>query len=502
MHPSSVEPQARRAPQEDWGGFLDEIARLNQVPPNQSPIRSDNAKEDSPSSISKVSGDSNPPSEGESVIRPILGRGDGGKRADLTPLKDIVKSKLVETDEIDIEVLRSDPNNPLHSAKSFQEMNLKGPLLRGISAMGFYKPSAIQEKALTSIIGANPQNMIAQSQSGTGKTATFLMAMLSRVNPQHSYCQCLCMAPTRELALQIVAVGRRMATFMEGVSFGVAVRETQVSVGADGYVTNQIIVGTPGTVVQWARCTGSVRFDPFQLRVFVLDEADLMMEEEGFLNISQRIKRKLSPSCQILLFSATYGDDIVEFAREFVPNPIEIRVKRTELSLKNIKQYYLLFDDWTVKYQALTEIHGDFDIGEAIIFCATRQEASWLHGRMNMDGHRVVILSGDLELFERQQVLEQFRSAAYRVLITTNLCSRGLDIPQVNLVINWNMPVTRSGSADCETYLHRIGRSGRFGKEGMAVNFITTEEKHLIDELEAHFQIKIPLLTDQDRSLL
>ncbi|CAH8531923.1 unnamed protein product [Schistosoma haematobium] len=343
-----------------------------------------------------------------------------------------------------------------------------------------------------------PQNMIAQSQSGTGKTATFLLAMLSRISTDVHYCQCLCMAPTRELALQIESVGRQMAQFMTEVSFATAVRSPRVKVDSNGYVTDQIVIGTPGTIANWFRGTGEYRIDPSKVVMFVLDEADIMIEEEGFLNICMRVKKKLSRNCQILLFSATYEDSIIDFAHEFVPNPIEFRVKRTQLPLKNIKQFYMCFNDWIEKYQALKDIYGGFEVGQAIIFCATRQEASWLDGKMNLDGHKVYILSGDLDVSQREKVIEDFRSSNFRVLITTNVCSRGLDIPQVNLIINWNMPTTRTGSADWETYLHRIGRSGRFGKEGIAVNFIVNEEMYLLKELESHFEIEIPELTADD----
>ncbi|CAH8531938.1 unnamed protein product [Schistosoma haematobium] len=408
-------------------------------------------------------------------------------RAEISYLNKLLNSKLFETHDLDFEILRSDPNHPLHSVRTFQELNLKEPLLKGIAAMGFYKPSTIQERALSSLISDNPQNMIAQSQSGTGKTATFLLAMLSRISTDVHYCQCLCMAPTRELALQIESVGRQMAQFMTEVSFATAVRSPRVKVDSNGYVTDQIVIGTPGTIANWFRGTGEYRIDPSKVVMFVLDEADIMIEEEGFLNICMRVKKKLSRNCQILLFSATYEDSIIDFAHEFVPNPIEFRVKRTQLPLKNIKQFYMCFNDWIEKYQALKDIYGGFEVGQAIIFCATRQEASWLDGKMNLDGHKVYILSGDLDVSQREKVIEDFRSSNFRVLITTNVCSRGLDIPQVNLIINWNMPTTRTGSADWETYLHRIGRSGRFGKEGIAVNFIVNEEMYLLKELESHF---------------
>ncbi|KAF5399907.1 ATP-dependent RNA helicase DDX25, partial [Paragonimus heterotremus] len=289
-----------------------------------------------------------------------------------------------------------------------------------------------------------------------------------------------------------------------------------VSTDEEEFVTDQIVIGTPGTIANWLRCLGPIRLDASFLKTFVLDEADVMILEEGFFNISLRIKKRLPSTCQILLFSATFDDEVVEFAREFVPDPIEIRVKRTQLPLKNIKQFHLRFSDWTDKYQALTDIYGGFDVGQAIIFCATRKEASWLEGRLNGDGHRVAILSGELDVKEREAPLEYFRflmntSFTDRMCVIsphkkfshfggmpTSVTDIGLDIPQVNLIINWNMPLICSGSADCETYLHRIGRSGRFGKNGVAVNFTIDEELDVLRELEDYFDIKIPALTTED----
>ncbi|CAH8843463.1 unnamed protein product [Trichobilharzia szidati] len=291
-------------------------------------------------------------------------------RAEISYINKLLNSNLFETREADFELLRSDPNHPLHSARTFQELNLKDPLLKGISQLGFYRPSTIQERALGSLISDNPQNMIAQSQSGTGKTATFLLAMLSRVNADVPYCQCLCMAPTRELALQIDSVGQKMAQFMSGVSFATAVRSPRANINSDGFVSDQIVIGTPGTIANWFRGTGQYRIDPTKVVMFVLDEADIMIEEEGFLNICMRVKTKLPRNCQILLFSATYEDSVIEFAHDFVPNPIEFRIKRSQLPLKNIKQFYICFNDWIEKYQALKDIYGGFAVGQAIIFCA------------------------------------------------------------------------------------------------------------------------------------
>uniref|UniRef100_A0A0X3Q3L5 RNA helicase n=2 Tax=Schistocephalus solidus TaxID=70667 RepID=A0A0X3Q3L5_SCHSO len=468
-----------------WETFLNELRAIDSgaYAPPPPPLKGDEDQEkSSPTGTQETENDIS--SAERSYINKLLG------------------TKLVETKESDIELLRSDPSNPLHSVKSFKELSIDAPLLKGISAMGFYNPSKIQEKALPYLIGENCCNMIAQSQSGTGKTATFLLAMLSRVDVSLSKCQCLCMAPTRELAVQIANVGRQMAQFIEGLHIGLAVRDETPDVDADNYVKSHILIGTPGTVAAWMRGTGRFRIDRTALKMFVLDEADIMMEEDGFLHISRRIVNHLPPNCQLLLFSATYDEDVLDFAHSIIPNPVEFRVRRNQLTLTNIKQFYILSPSSDVRYARLAEIYGSFHVGQAIIFCATRREAKWLERRMTADGHKVKMLSGDLDVHERETVISQFRSADFRVLITTNLCSRGLDVPQVNLVINWRLPLNRQGAVDCETYLHRIGRSGRFGKGGLAINFAGPEDEPLLQQLENHFDITIPLLTEEALSEL
>ncbi|EUB64928.1 ATP-dependent RNA helicase DDX19A [Echinococcus granulosus] len=418
-------------------------------------------------------------------------------KAEKSYINKLLNTKLVETQASDIEMLREDPSNPLHSVKTFQDLKLDPRLLKGIAALGFYKPSAIQEKALPYLIGDSPRNMIAQAQSGTGKTATFLLAMLSRVDITFERCQCLCMAPTRELAIQIATVGREMSRFIPKIAFGLAIREEIPAVDQDGYVKSQIVIGTAGTVSLWMRGTGPYRLDPHALQMFVLDEADIMMEESGFLHTSRRIVQRLPKTCQLLLFSATYDEEVIEFARTIIPDPVEFRVRRNQLTLTNIKQVYLFAPTTEEKYDRLSEIYGSFHVGQAIIFCATRREASWLQRQMTRDGHKVVLLSGELDVRQREAVIEDFRKANFRVLITTNLCSRGLDVPQVNLVINWRLPLDRQGRVDCETYLHRIGRSGRFGKGGLAINFAGPADENLLQQIENHFDITIPMLTNE-----
>ncbi|VDO07427.1 unnamed protein product [Rodentolepis nana] len=461
--------------------FSKEIPRKSGDGKKNAPIHSENARTSFDPSTSDTVDDTD----------------NGINRAEKSYINKLLNTKLVETQACDIEMLREDPSNPLHSVKTFQDLNLDPQLLKGIAALGFNKPSAIQEKALPYLIGDKPSNMIAQSQSGTGKTATFLLAMLSRVDVNLERCQCLCLAPTRELAVQIGTVCRKMSRFLPQISIGLAIREEIPPVDNSGYVKSQIVIGTPGTMTFWARGTGSYRIDLQCIRMFVLDEADIMMEESGFLHTSRRLVKKLPTNCQLLLFSATYDEEVIEFARAIIPNPVEFRVRRNQLTLANIKQVYIYANTIDDRYDRLAEIYGYFHVGQAIIFCATRREANWLQRLLTRDGHKVGLLSGELDVRQREAVIETFRKADFRVLITTNLCSRGLDIPQVNLVINWRLPLDRQGKVDCETYLHRIGRSGRFGKGGLAINFAGPDDEGLLRQIENHFDITVPLLTHE-----
>ncbi|KFM70596.1 ATP-dependent RNA helicase DDX19A, partial [Stegodyphus mimosarum] len=326
--------------------------------------------------------------------------------------------------------------------------------------MGFNSPSKIQETALPTLIADPPQNMIAQSQSGTGKTAAFLLASLSRVNTNLKYPHVLILSPTYELAMQTGKVAKQMAKFCPNIEFCFAVRGEVLQRGEK--ITAQFMIGTPGKVYDWA-----MRYKFFDLRkikVFVLDEADVMISTQGYQDQSIRIHKQLPKDCQMMLFSATYSEEVMQFAELIVSDPIIIKLKREEESLDNIDQYYIVCRDKEEKFQALCNIYGTVTIGQAIIFCHTRKTASWLVEKMVKDGHSVALLSGELTVEQRIAILNRFREGKEKVLITTNVCARGIDVEQVTVVINFDLPVNQHGDADCETYLHRIGRTGRFGK--------------------------------------
>jgi len=415
--------------------------------------------------------------------------------ADASLINKILRSQLVST-KSDIEILRNDPNSPLFHVKNFKDLRLKPELLRGIYDMGFNAPSKIQETALPALLADPPTNMIAQSQSGTGKTAAFVLTMLSRVDPSKPYPQCICLAPTYELALQIGDVTKKMSQHMSTVSVCFAIRgETTYARGES--ITDHIIIGTPGTMFDW--CAKFKRFDLQKVNVFVLDEADVMIDKQGHADQSIRIQKLLRKDCQLLLFSATYDDPIMKFAMAIVSNPMIIRLKREEESLDNIRQFYIECRDQTDKFEALSNIYGSITIGQSMIFCHTRRIASWLTEQMTKQGHAVALLTGELDVKMRADIIGRFRAGKEKVLITTNVSARGIDVDQVTVVVNFDLPVDQMGQVDCETYLHRIGRTGRFGKSGLAINMVdSSRTKAMLATIEKHFGRKIAKLNAEN----
>ncbi|XP_059178565.1 DEAD-box helicase Dbp80-like [Physella acuta] len=416
-------------------------------------------------------------------------------KSDLSLLQKLLHSRLVNS-KSDLEVLRKDPTSPLYSVKSFEALHLKPELLKGIYDMGFNAPSKIQETALPALLADPPANMIAQSQSGTGKTAAFVLTMLSRVDISQSYPQCLCLAPTYELALQIGEVTSKMSKFMTGIEIQYAVRGERVSRGQ--HLTCHVLIGTPGTTLDWAFKFRA--FDMSKIRVFVLDEADVMISLQGHQDQSRRLQKGLSPHCQMLLFSATYDASVMDFAEKVIPNdPVIIKLRREEESLENIKQYYIECNDQEEKFIALANIYGAISIGQSMIFCATKRTASTLAERMTKDGHAVGLLSGELPIEMRADIIKRFRDGKEKVLITTNVSARGIDVEQVTVVVNFDLPLTVDHKPDCETYLHRIGRTGRFGKNGIAINFVDGHRSmNTMRYIEKHFGRTIEKLDADD----
>lgn len=355
------------------------------------------------------------------------------------------------------------------SVETFDELNLKPELLRGIYGYGFEKPSAIQQKAILPIIKG--LDVIAQAQSGTGKTAAFAIGSLQLVDVTKDEIQCLVLSPTRELAQQTAIVYQFLGECLK-VKISLLIGGTKIGADLEKLREGpQVLVGSPGRVLDLIR---RKQISLGYLQTFILDEADEMLSK-GFLDNIREIISLIPTTTKILLFSATMPKEIIDMTTKFMKDPARILVKNEELTLEGIKQYYVFLKKED-KLDVLLQIYRGIEIAQAIIYCNSKRSVDFVSEELKKKGHMVSSIHGDLKQIERDNVMRDFRSGATRVLITTDLLARGIDVYQVSLVINYELPREK------ETYIHRIGRSGRFGRKGNAINFVTPTEK---DELEA-----------------
>lgn len=362
---------------------------------------------------------------------------------------------------------------------SFDEMNLKEELLRGIYAYGFERPSAIQARAVLPIVAGH--DTIAQAQSGTGKTGTFAIGTLQKIDPNIKKAQALVLAPTRELAQQIHKVMKALGDFLN-VSIHACVGGTLVREDIRALREGcQVIVGTPGRVFDMIKRR---ELELTHVKLFTLDEADEMLSR-GFKDQIYDIFQYLPNSVQVCLFSATMPDDILELSTKFMRNPVRILVKKEELTLEGIKQFYIAVEKEEWKLDTLCDLYETLTITQAIIYANTRRRVDWLSEKMRQKDFTVSSMHGDMQPNERELIMKEFRSGSSRVLITTDLLARGIDVQQVSLVINYDLPANR------ENYIHRIGRSGRFGRKGVAINFVTADDVRTMRELETFYNTQI-----------
>jgi len=422
---------------------------------------------------------------------------DSVKSEEISLMNKHLNTVLTECSSDTIQVQRQDPNSPLYSCTTFEQLNLPPSLLKGIYSLGYNQPSKIQETALPLLLGNPPHNLIAQSQSGTGKTAAFVIAMLSKIDPALKHPQALILSPTYELAQQTGKVIEDMARFLTGVSCIYSVRGNNQPRGSK--LTQQIVIGTPGTTLDWALKLKF--FDPRLIKVFILDEADVMIDTQGHQDQSIRIHRSLRKETTThMLFSATYTPEVISFAERVIPDPVVLRLMREQQSVENIKSFYISCHAIEDKLEALINIYGTITIGQAIIFCKTRKDASWLASKLRQEGHLVGLLSGELEIHRRADVINRFRRGNEKILISTNVSARGIDVAQVTVVVNFDLPTKdKTGEPDYDTYLHRIGRTGRFGKKGIAITMVGgSRDIANIQKIEKHFGRPIDKLNAED----
>ncbi|CAH8508716.1 unnamed protein product [Schistosoma rodhaini] len=362
---------------------------------------------------------------------------------------------------------------------SFDSMCLRDDLLRGIYAYGFERPSAIQQRAIKQIVKG--RDVIAQAQSGTGKTATLGISILQMLDTQLRETQALVLSPTRELASQIQKVILALGDYMNvqchacygGTNIGEDIRKLDYG--------QHVISGTPGRVFDMIR-RRSLRTRAVKL--FVLDEADEMLDK-GFKEQIYDVYRYLPPGTQVVLLSATMPHEILEMTSKFMTNPVRILVKRDELTLEGIKQFFVAVEREEWKFDTLCDLYDTLTVTQSVIFCNTKRKVAWLTEKMLKNNFTVASMHGDMVQKEREEIMKDFRAGDSRVLITTDLWARGIDVQQVSLVINYDLPNNR------ELYIHRIGRSGRFGRKGVAINFVKTDDIKILRDIEQYYSTQI-----------
>jgi translation initiation factor 4A len=383
-------------------------------------------------------------------------------------------------------VNESSPDGIVFNSSEFQihswdELNLNPNILRGIFAYGFENPSPIQQRAIKPVIDG--RDVIAQAQSGTGKTATFTIGALQRINIDESSTQVLILSPTRELSSQTAKVISNLGSFMNGLKIQTVFGGATIEEGSSFSNRNvpHIICGCSGRVHDMMR-RGNIGSK--SIKLVILDEADEMLSS-GFKEQVYNIFQYLNSEVQVCLFSATLPDDINSIIDKIMRNPIKICVKRESLTLEGISQYYIAVNDDREKYLTLKNIFSFINLSHTIIYCNSIKRVQDLYEAMCEDGFPVCRIHSNMEKNDRDNAFNDFRNGNSRVLISSNVTARGIDIQQVSVVINFDLPKC------VHTYLHRIGRSGRWGRKGVGINFITRRDISQLKKIEEHYSTQI-----------
>ena len=362
--------------------------------------------------------------------------------------------------------------------------DLNPQLMRGIYGYGFEKPSPIQQKSILSIIDG--RDVIAQAQSGSGKTGAFATGVLNRVRLDLKQPQALIIAPTRELAKQIHDVIKDLGSQMTGLNVQLLIGGTSTEDDVADLKANkpQVLIGCPGRVHDILRRQPAIGRG---MQILVLDEADEMLSA-GFNEQIYNIFQQLNTNVQVCLFSATMPPELHSLSDKFMRDPVRILVKSEMLTLEGIGQFHVALETDHDKYATLKDLFTRISVSQCIIYCNSIRRVSDLAEAMMNDGFPVCCIHSGMEKDVRDKAYQEFRSGAQRVLISSNVTARGIDIQQVSTVINFDMP------RDVHTYLHRIGRSGRWGRKGSGVNFVTRRDFRKLKEIESYYGTAIPEL--------
>ncbi len=363
--------------------------------------------------------------------------------------------------------------------KTFEDFNLKMPLLRGIYGYGFETPSKIQEQSIPLILEGN--DLIAQASAGRGKTASFGLSSLQIVDDMDKNTQVLIISPTRELTQQSHYILQQFSKYMD-IKIGLCIGGTSLRDCIKDNKNAQIILATTGRLIDLLY-KGKINLN--NLKLLVVDEADEMLTKGFIDNLQELIQNFIPESCQIALFSATYPDNLDFYTSKFLRNPKKIRVEPDKLTLDALQQFYVDVVLEEHKFSTLCDLYKSIEIHQAIIYTHSKRNVIKLYDKLINQNFTVSVIHGDMTQLERTSVMDKFRKGETRILLSTDLLARGIDIQQVSLVINYDLPRNK------ENYMHRVGRSARFGKKGTAISLICEYEYRLMKEIQDYYSITL-----------
>lgn len=359
-------------------------------------------------------------------------------------------------------------------------------LLKGVYEYGFEKPSEIQAKSIKPIIDG--KDLIAQARSGSGKTAAFVLGALTKIDINKNYPQAVIIANTRELASQIKDVACELGKYT-GTKIALCKGGTPPEEEQD-ISQHHLLVCTPGKLIRFTR---KIRGLLDNLKIFILDEADQLLSAD-FVDQTQDILKKIPRNTQICVFSATTNSKNIQSTKEcFMKNQVEIHMRKEKIKVEKIMNYVVEAEEEQYKYDILVDLYKKITICQAVIFVNTIEGACSLANKLKKDGHSVGVIHGKLNDLARMETLKKFRRTEIRVLVATDVIARGIDVQQVGLVINYDIP---RGEGFREQYIHRVGRSGRYERIGVAINILTNDksEWYRIKDIKKEYKINFEQL--------
>lgn len=361
----------------------------------------------------------------------------------------------------------------------FDELNLDERILRAVTDMGFEAASPIQAQAIP--VQMEGRDVVGRAQTGTGKTAAFGIPLLQKIDPDSKKLQAIALCPTRELAIQVADEIRRLAKYMHGIKvlpiYGGQDIVRQIRGLKDG---TQIVIGTPGRVMDHMR-RKTIRCD--HIHTVIMDEADEMLNM-GFLEDMETILSQLPQERQTVMFSATMPMEIQNIARRFQRDPVTVKVVKKELTVPKVTQYYYEVKPKT-KVEVMCRLLDMYAPKLSVAFCNTKKQVDELVQDLQGRGYFAEGLHGDLKQMQRDRVMSSFRSGATEILVATDVAARGIDVDNVEAVFNYDIP------QDDEYYVHRIGRTGRAGKDGIAFSLVVGKEVYKLRDIQRYCKTKI-----------